>query len=71
MTQQYDECDPYCMAPFGSHHDRCPKIRHLVDTITVQQDIGGPYPVYKKVTLYLWSDGTVDWKPAEGVIYTN
>lgn len=39
----------------------------LVDTITVKQDVGTMYPVYKGVTLYLWSDGTVDWKPAEGV----
>jgi hypothetical protein len=35
--------------------------RELVDTITVRQDIGGPYEIYKKVVLQLWSDGSVSW----------
>lgn len=36
-----------------------------VDRITVQQDIGGPYPVYKRVTLLLWADGQVTWEPID------
>lgn len=34
----------------------------IVDTITVRQDIGGPYPVYKRVTIELRKDGTLTWK---------
>lgn len=37
-----------------------------IDRIVVSQDVGGPYPVYKKITLLLWADGTVTWeKPTE------
>jgi hypothetical protein len=37
-----------------------------VNRITVHEDIGGPYPRYKKVTLVFWSDGTVTWEPVDG-----
>lgn len=33
-----------------------------VDRIVVRQDVGGPYPVYKKIVLLLWEDGTVTWE---------
>jgi hypothetical protein len=34
----------------------------VVETIIVKQDVGGPFPVYKKVQLNLLSDGTVTWQ---------
>lgn len=37
----------------------------IVDSITVRQDVGGPYPVYKMVTLDLHDDGTVTWRDRE------
>lgn len=37
--------------------------RTEVDRITVQQDIGGPFAVWHKVTLILWDDGSVTWEP--------
>lgn len=42
----------------------------LVDSITVQQDVGTYEPVWKKIALDLYSDGTVRWRPpvdVEGV----
>lgn len=35
----------------------------VVDSITVQQDVGGPYPVWKKIVLDLYDDGTVRCRP--------
>jgi hypothetical protein len=39
--------------------------RELVDTVTVRQDVGGPYPRYKHVVLQLWSDGSVSWSSVD------
>lgn len=36
----------------------------LVDTITISQDLGGPYERFKKANLSFWSDGSVTWEPA-------
>lgn len=37
----------------------------LVDTLTVAEDVGGPFPAYKKAIIQFWSDGTVTWVPRE------
>lgn len=36
-----------------------------VDSIVVKQDVGGPYPRFKRVTLDLFADGSVRWRDLE------
>jgi hypothetical protein len=37
----------------------------LVDTIKAKQDIGSYEPLFKRVELQLWSDGSVTWTQLE------
>lgn len=47
--------------PIGDFPDDNP----VIDQIVVQQDVGGPYPVFKKVTLDLRENGQVYWHGVE------
>lgn len=38
-----------------------PLAGQVVDSIIVKEDIGGPYPVYKRVALDLYADGSTKW----------
>lgn len=49
-----------------SEHNPYP-LDEVVDTITVTEDVGGPYPRLKHVTLQLIADGSVRWDREAGV----
>jgi len=38
---------------------------YVVDTITVSEDMGGPFASYQHITLNLWADGSVTWSVPE------
>ncbi len=35
--------------------------KHIVSTVIVGEDVGGPFAVMKRIELVLWSDFTVTW----------